>query len=131
MTDLYADLGLERGAGADAIKAAYRKLSKQHHPDLAGGDRAQFERIKRAFKILSHPERRKVYDETGQAEEAQADNAEALARTVLAQVFRKIIAERADWIFHIDVVGEMETEIKHTIKSNKTEAQKARSRTRT
>lgn len=99
--------------------------------DLAGGDRAQFERIKRAFKILSHPERRKVYDETGQAEEAQADNAEALARTVLAQVFRKIIAERADWIFHIDVVGEMETEIKHTIKSNKTEAQKARSRTRT
>lgn len=45
-------LGLEPGADADAIKAAYRAKARQHHPD-AGGDADQFHKVTRAYELLT------------------------------------------------------------------------------
>ncbi|MDX2264857.1 MAG: DnaJ C-terminal domain-containing protein [Hyphomicrobiales bacterium] len=70
--DLYAILGLKRGASDDAIRQAYRKLAKQHHPDRNPGDKAaeeKFKRISAAFAILGSPEKRKRYD-AGEIDEA-------------------------------------------------------------
>lgn len=62
--DLYSTLGLSRTASEEDIRRAYRKLAKEHHPDLNPGKRAeeQFKRIAAANDILSDPVRRRQYD---------------------------------------------------------------------
>lgn len=63
--DPYKELGVSRGATAAEIKAAFRKLAKELHPDKNRGDTATEERFKRvsaAFDILSDPDKKAQYD---------------------------------------------------------------------
>jgi DnaJ-class molecular chaperone len=65
MTDPYEVLGLKRGADDAAIRAAYRKLAKKHHPDLNPGKAEaaeKFKEINAANDLLSDPEKRARYD---------------------------------------------------------------------
>lgn len=64
--DLYQVLSIGRDASGEDIKVAWRRFSKQHHPDK-GGDKETFQRGQRAYEILSDPEKRRIYDETGDA----------------------------------------------------------------
>jgi curved DNA-binding protein len=67
--DLYAVLGLSKGADEDAIKKTYRKLAKTLHPDKNPGDakaEARFKTVNHAFDVLSDPKKRKLYDEFGE-----------------------------------------------------------------
>src|SRR5262245_16854065 len=67
--DFYILLGLERGAPLADIKRAYKRLARQHHPDINPGDRTaalQFRRIAEAYETLSDPDRRKRYDALGE-----------------------------------------------------------------
>ena len=55
--DLYEALGLGKGATDDEIKKAYRKLAREHHPDMVkDGDKAsaekRFKEINEAYKVL-------------------------------------------------------------------------------
>jgi len=68
--DYYEVLGLQKGASADDIKKAYRKLAKANHPDLHPGDRAaeeRFKEINEAYEILSDDDKRAKYDQYGHA----------------------------------------------------------------
>lgn len=63
--DPYSELGVARGASADEIRKAFRKLAKQYHPDTNPGNKAAEERFKRvsgAFDILGDEEKRKKFD---------------------------------------------------------------------
>ncbi|QOR69241.1 molecular chaperone DnaJ [Ruania alkalisoli] len=63
MTDYYATLGVSRDATTEEIKRAYRKLARQHHPDVAGADNAdKFKEIAAAHEVLSNAEKRQMYD---------------------------------------------------------------------
>jgi curved DNA-binding protein CbpA len=65
LRNLYAALGLRLEASDDEIKAAFRKLAKQYHPDLNAGDKRAEERFKEvneAHAILSDPGARARYD---------------------------------------------------------------------
>jgi curved DNA-binding protein len=63
----YATLGLDRGCTAAQIRAAYRALTKRHHPDLNSDSPeagAHTQALNAAHEILSHPARRQAYDRT-------------------------------------------------------------------
>jgi molecular chaperone DnaJ len=64
--DYYKTLGVTKGASADEIKKAYRKLARKYHPDANEGDakaEARFKEISEAYTVLSDEGRRKEYDE--------------------------------------------------------------------
>lgn len=60
-TNYYQTLGVDRGANADEIKRAYRRLASQHHPDK-GGDKLRFQEIQKAYETLSDAQKRAQYD---------------------------------------------------------------------
>ena len=69
MKDLYAALGVTKSASADDIRRAYRKLAREHHPDVNPGDKAsedRFKEISAAYDVLSDDKKRKAYDEFGE-----------------------------------------------------------------
>lgn len=66
--DYYEILGVERGADAEEIKRAYRRLAMKHHPDRNPGDadaEAKFKEAAEAYEVLSDPARRQRYDQFG------------------------------------------------------------------
>ncbi len=68
--DLYKTLGIEKGAGADEIKKAYRKLAMKYHPDQNKDNpeaEAKFKEISGAYEILKDDQKRAAYDQYGAA----------------------------------------------------------------
>jgi DnaJ-class molecular chaperone len=66
--DYYKLLGVNKNASTEDIKKAYRKLAREHHPDLNPNDKEahkKFQQINEANEVLSDPEKRKKYDQYG------------------------------------------------------------------
>ena len=66
-TDYYAALDVPRGASADEIKKAYRRLAQKYHPDVSKepGAETKFKEVAEAYQTLKDPEKRAAYDALG------------------------------------------------------------------
>lgn len=87
-TNLYDILGVSKHATFEEIKAKYKSLAQQHHPDK-GGDPEVFKKIKNAYEILSDPANRKKYDTTGNYENVMSIRDEALSQ--LSRLFFNLL----------------------------------------
>jgi len=69
--DYYEILGISRDASAEEIKKAYRRLAVKYHPDRNPGNSKEaeekFKEVSEAYKILSDPEKKRIYDQYGHA----------------------------------------------------------------
>ncbi|MCQ2565532.1 MAG: molecular chaperone DnaJ [Clostridia bacterium] len=66
--DYYEVLGLQKGAGEDQIKSAFRKMAMKYHPDRNPDDKdaeEKFKEINEAYSVLSDPEKKEKYDRFG------------------------------------------------------------------
>ncbi|MCJ7666507.1 MAG: J domain-containing protein [Actinobacteria bacterium] len=66
--DYYTVLGVSKGATADEIKKAYRKLARKYHPDANQnnpGAEEKFKEIGEAYEVLKDPQKRQRYDQLG------------------------------------------------------------------
>jgi molecular chaperone DnaJ len=69
-SDYYSLLGIDRNADAAAIKASYRKIAMDCHPDRHGGcsdKEAHFKQVSEAYEVLKDPQKRAAYDRFGKA----------------------------------------------------------------
>lgn len=106
--DAYAVLGVDPHASHDAIKAAYRRLATNHHPDLASPDQRgsateRMQTVNVAYGLIGQPELRTRYDRLRLAHRARGslDGAEdvwlALVRAAGRWVGRQANHRRGGW----------------------------------
>lgn len=93
--DLYSVLGVPKNASQKDIRQAYRKLAREHHPDVNPGNKAseaRFKEINAANEVLADAEKRKKYDKYGDQWE-HADQIEEMQRQAGGRSFRTASGE--------------------------------------
>lgn len=94
---LYSALGVEPSASNAEVRRAYRKKAKAAHPDV-GGDPEEFHILSTAVAILTDPDRRARYDETGdmQGGASKPESIDQRALQIIAAAFEAVLQSDKD-----------------------------------
>ena len=115
MKTLYEILGIRRTATPEQVTKAYRKLAVKFHPDVAKGDpdaaTKKFHEVQEAYDVLSDPERRKLYDETGST--VPPGRQQDTVMHSLLDLQRRIFEAAEHMLSDLDVFAEMRKQVKH------------------
>lgn len=107
--DPYQVLGIARSASPLAVKTAYRQKVQVDHPDR-GGDPDRFMQTVKAFGVLSDPDARRLYDETGLIDDAGVKSYRQEVATILADMFDTAVSTAMATgltLTGVDFVGQM------------------------
>jgi curved DNA-binding protein CbpA len=121
--DPYAVLGVSRSASAASLKSAYRARVQTAHPDR-GGDPDAFILVTRAFGVLTDPEARRLFDETGAVDEDAVKTFRRDVATILADMFDTAVASAAKGglqLERVDFIAEMTRAVKRGLTDAKAE----------
>jgi molecular chaperone DnaJ len=91
--DYYEVLGVSKGASEDEIKAAFRKLARQYHPDVSQEDGAEekFKEINEAYGVLSDADKRSRYDRFGHSGLGDMGGMPDFATMDFSDIFEEIL----------------------------------------
>ena len=97
---LYEDLGVPEDATADEIKRAYKTSASKTHPDKEGGSTEDFQKIQKAFHVLSDQESKERYDHTGETGNTVSikDKAINVITSIFMQVMQANSFKKQDYI---------------------------------
>ena len=87
--DFYDELELDRDASLNDIKIAYRKRSKETHPDVNKGQEEEFKRVAEAYEVLRDPEKRAYYDATGKVKDNQENKVDDFLTSVFLDLLER------------------------------------------
>lgn len=87
MKSHYETLGVPNNASLQQIKVAWRKLSAKAHPDRKGGSHKEQQQLNDAYNVLSDPDRRAHYDQTGSSEPRESPE------RILENLFMQFVTE--------------------------------------
>jgi len=108
VTDPYEILGVPQDASAADIRAAYKKLAQQWHPDKHPNDIAsatkRFQELDEAYTILSDAEKRARYDNLGDAEQSEENELATHAIRLLTESAMQLLDQPGD---HRDILRKM------------------------
>jgi len=120
---LYQDLDISSNATAQQIKNAYRKKAKKSHPD-AGGKKGEFEKVQKAYLVLSDPETRSKYDKTGDENLEEPDNSQQEIISIVVTAFEitvQCIENTRRNPLEFDIAKEMKGSVESKIREIETE----------
>ncbi len=116
---LYRRLGINRTASQKEIKAAYREMAREVHPD-AGGSNEEFIKVQEAYHVLSDKARKRNYDQTGEwistgiPEQTRINQK---ANDILAMAFSEMINGKKSDIVYFDVIGAIKKHLRDNIRN--------------
>lgn len=105
----YEVLGVPRDASTADIRKAYRRKAKTAHPD-GGGSAEAFAEVERAMQVLTDPQKRLTFDQTGKVEEPAPDNEAARVLAVIQGMIAAAVARDAP--DYVDILAEMKNEVR-------------------
>lgn len=127
MRNLYEILGVKPTATQEQIKRAYRKLATKYHPDKNGGNLTEeMQELNMAYGILSDPDKRKRYDETGQVSEEREHSPEKDAMILLGQIFTDYIKEKGEKLVYCDILKDLRQRLTTNIEHCQKDCAKAK-----
>jgi curved DNA-binding protein CbpA len=112
MRNLYEVLGVASNSSLEEIKTAYKRLGMSMHPDREGGSSEKFMELALAYEVLSDPERRTLYDATGNTQ-VVTDKAKKIQDTLIKLFINAVEAEGTD-----DVIGNVRLQMQEAINAN-------------
>jgi len=124
--DLYAILGVPRGAPGFQIKEAWRKLAKTLHPDV-GGDPARFAEARLASEILLDDDKRREYDATGRTDFSEPAP-DAMAFAILTTAFAEQLLEWVQGAIgdHIDLIERLQRKLNNRAREQRVQVTQMR-----
>ncbi len=102
----YKVLRVRSSAPAERIKKAFRKRSKETHPDV-GGSQDAFMEVRRAYFILADPERRRKYDRDGIIDDLTDLSFHGQVAACQAQLFEALLREDGAYRRDVDLIKSM------------------------
>ena len=117
---LYDDLGVPKDANPDAIRKAYRRKAQKAHPDKGGSEQG-FRALQVAYDVLSDPERKARYDQTGTVDQGPTHESQALQ--YVASLLIRVVDSQPS-MAHVALLDMLQAMIRQDIAAQEAELRK-------